>query len=302
VDVDVGVYNSAGELVDILYQGGAENIPSGESIGSNPVLAGVQGVQLNLNTELENGADSLTWMGTNSNGQLVASGAYYIELTYKNTFGQTTSFAEPVQVLSTGNGGDSVSIYNSAGELVWTAPLPVTGTVVTGSVTLSSDVVLMAMDSKTGQILTPLSITVGTNPPVAWGGLNLQGRPVGAGSYTVEVMSVQPGGAPLIVNKTIEVVASGSGRPVTAVLIVPDPWRGQGPLEVVYTPSVGDYGAGTIYNLAGQEVATASDGGDSGTLTFNPKGLSSGIYLLEFKQMSGTTLLTRGISKFAVVR
>jgi hypothetical protein len=118
----------------------------------------------------------------------------------------------------------------------------------------------------------------------------------------VEVKSVQPGGAPLIVNKTIEVVASGTGRPVTAVLIVPDPWRGQGPLEVVYKPSVGDYGAGTIYNLAGQEVATASDAGDSGTLTFNAKGLSSGIYLLEFRQMSGAALIARGISKFAVVR
>jgi hypothetical protein len=185
---------------------------------------------------------------------------------------------------------------------VWTAPLPATGTVVTGSISLSSDVVLMAMNPKTGGILNPLSITVGTNAPVAWNGLNLQGRPVGAGSYAVEVMSIQPGGAPLVLNKTIEVVASDLGRPAAAVLIVPDPWRGQGPLEAVYTPAPGDYGAGAIYNLAGQEVAEASDGGDSGTLTFNPTRLSSGIYLLDFTQMSGTTVLERSITKFAVVR
>ncbi|HTB23273.1 MAG TPA: hypothetical protein VK914_11290 [bacterium] len=300
VSLKVLVYSSSGELVDVLFEGGAMNIPSSVAVGTNPVLAGVQSVIVTLNTELSNGAGTLAWEGENSNGQLVSSGGYYIQLSYENNFGQTTTFNEPVQVIDPQTTGNSLNIFNSAGEIVWTAPVPTAGSG-NGTLSLSSDVVLMALDSKTGQLITPLNITVGTNPPVAWDGLNLEGQPVAAGDYTVQFTDVQPLGEPLVVNKTVKVVSSSVGHASAAVTVFPDPWNGTGPLEAAYTPAVGDYGAGAIYTLSGQKVAEASDPGDSGTLVFSPGRLSPGIYLLEFRQMNAASTIVRSITKFAVV-
>ncbi|HTA16793.1 MAG TPA: hypothetical protein VK786_03520, partial [bacterium] len=294
VDVTISVYNSAGELVKVLYQGGAESLPGQVSVSGGVVLAGAQSVQLNLNTTLVNGQSSVSWNGVNNNGQLVGSGVYYFQVVTVNNFGNATTYDQPVQVLGQGDNAQPLSIYNSAGELVWSGPLP-SGAASTGTLSIGSPVMIPS--------LKDLDIQVGAGTET-WDGYNLQGAAVRPGTYVLQLSGTQPGGAVLVQTKQFVVLASTEGLPSADATIVPNPWHNGQPLRIIYTPAGGGvYGAAILYDLLGQRLGSASDPSASGSvLVPMTNKYPSGVYLLDFRQMSGTSVVVHKILKLAMIQ
>jgi Bacterial lectin len=294
VNVTVSVYNSAGELVKVLYQGGAESVPSNISVSGDLVLAGTQSVLLNLNTTLADGQTSVAWNGSNNNGQPVTSGVYYFQVVLVNNFGNTTTFDQSVQVLGQGDNSQPLSIFNSAGELVWSGALPA-GTTPTASLALQSPVMIPNVKD--------LDIEVGSSTE-SWNGDNLQGAPVSPGTYLLQLTGIQPGGAILVQTKQFVVLASKQGLPSADATIVPNPWRAGQPLQLIYAPAGGGiYGAATLYSMLGQRLESASDPSATGTVTMPATThYPAGIYLLDFRQMSGSNTVVREILKLAIIQ
>jgi hypothetical protein len=251
-------------------------------------------VQLDLNTTLVDGQDSVSWNGVNSNGQLVSSGVYYFQVVTVNNFGNTTTYDQPVQVLGQGDNVQPLNIYNSAGELVWSGPVP-SGATPTASLSLGSPVMI--------PVLKDLSISVGTSTET-WNGYDLQGAMVKPGTYLLQLSGIQPGGAVLVQTKQFVVLASAEGLPSVDATIVPNPWHSGQPLQILYTPAGGGiYGAAILYNLLGQRLEAASDPGASGTLTIPiTTKIASGIYLLDFRQMSDTNIVVHKVLKLAIIQ
>ncbi|HTB21256.1 MAG TPA: hypothetical protein VK914_00970 [bacterium] len=299
VNLTVSVYNSAGELVKTLYQGGAESVPGGASLVGGLVVPGVQAVQVDVETTLVNGQNLLSWNGLNNNGQAVGGGVYTVQIVYVNNFGDATAYNLSVQVLGSQDMVQPLSIYNSAGELVWSGSLP-SGVSPTATLALQKSVVPLALDPTTGHLAQPLGIEVGSSV-VSWDGTNLQGQLVGPGTYSVELSTVVPGAAVLVQTKQFVMVSSALGRPSAGVVIAPDPWHDQQPLQVFYTPAVGVYGAVTLYNVLGQRLASFADPADTGTIVVPAQHYSAGIYMMDFRQMNGAETVARKVYKFAIV-
>jgi len=295
VQLTVTLFNSAGEVVRVLYQGGAQSVPSGLSL-SSPLLVEGTSLQLQLGTLLPDGQNSLSWTGLNADGQMVAGGMYTFQTKYSNTFGQVTTYTQSVQVVDA-SAGQGVNIFNSAGELVWWSALPQTG-VGTGAITLSSTRLALAYNPATGKLTNQLVITLQGGASVTWDGLSTQGTPVQSGSYTVQVISGADMG---VTTKTLVLLATGQGLPSAAMTVAPNPLRPGQPLTVAYTPYPGCQGVCEVYTLTGRLATLGTDPDGSGTITLNPSGLAPGIYFLEFRQQSSGSVAARSVAKIAVV-
>jgi len=109
----VAAYNSAGELVRLIYQGAASVQPT------EMVLEGGIGlpISLALPGPLQDGRDHLLWLGENQSGQRVSSGSYVIKIETLDPFGHVSTLQQSVQMLTT-ESPTELALYNSAGELV----------------------------------------------------------------------------------------------------------------------------------------------------------------------------------------
>jgi hypothetical protein len=299
VQLTVSIFNSAGEVVDVPYQGGAESVPVGLTLSGTLLVEGTSTFQVDLGTVLVDGQSALAWSGLNANGQMVGSGTYYIQAKYTNSFGQITTYTKSVQVLAAAT-GEGVSIFNSAGERVWWSALPAGG-VGTGSFSLSPSPLVLAYDPSTGTLLQPLVIQMTGGGAVTWNGQSLSGQPVASGSYTVQIVSGEPGGSLTVTSKPLVVMATAQGGPSAIVHVAPNPWQ-SGPLLVAYTPYPGYQGACLLYTLSGGLVGAGVDASGSGRIFLDPAGLAQGIYLLEFRQQEGASAVVHSLTKIAVIR
>jgi len=301
VQITVAAYNAAGEEVDTIYQGGTEYLPTNVSLSGDLIVDGTQGVQVNLNTPLSGSGGVLSWNGINNNGQYVGSGIYYIRTTYVNTFGMATSYIDSVQVLANPGSQDQITIFNSAGEVVWQGPLPtgVLPSLASQPLSLTSSALALALNAS-GSLQAPLGIKVGSNIEY-WNGLNMQGQLVSPGTYSVVLSDALPGSSMDVQTKQFQAVASSVGLPSAAAVIVPNPWRGDVSLALLYTVTPGYFGEAVLYDLAGEIVARSEDPQAMGKLTFNRQKLAGGIYLLDFRQMDGPQITTHKTYKLAVV-
>ncbi|HXB96909.1 MAG TPA: hypothetical protein VNZ54_02580, partial [bacterium] len=298
--VSVAVFNSAGERVRTLYQGPAQTIPAGVALaGGSVVLAGSQAVQLNLNTWLGSGPGSLAWIGDNDNGQLVAGGAYVLQAAFTDNFGNVTTYSVTVQVLDA-MAQSNLEILNSAGEVVWTDALRLTGGP-DPALSLGAPVLALALDPATGTPSGRLGIGVGALQ-VPWDGRSSSGQFVAAGMYFVRLAVAEKGGATAVQVRQFQVVTSAAGKPPAAVTLAPNPWRGPQPLKIRYTPVPGCRGAAALYSLTGGRVAAGADPQGTGEIRIPAPGLAPGIYIVEFWQMDGPAALARSATKVAVVR
>jgi hypothetical protein len=296
VRVSVTLYNSAGERVRLLFEGGAQAVPSGVALSAATLFSGGSGVTLSLNTMLSNGGSTLLWAGENDGGQFVASGAYYFKVEFSDSFGSVTAYVLHVQVLN-GMGKQELAIYNSAGERVWWTTAVSAGA--GGGLRLDRDVVVP--DGGVPSPLSGLKIFLGGMLVAVWDGRDRWGVPVASGSYLVQFVSIQPNGSRTVESKEITVLNADGGPDLDPVL-GPNPWQGRGPLVLSYAPFPGAVARCELYNLAGERVLGGADLSASGRITLQTDALAGGIYWLEFRQTRGASLLGRRVKKLAVIK
>jgi hypothetical protein len=312
--VTLAVYNSAGELVKVLFDGGAQFLPGDLSVSGNGVVPGGSGsiaiafpgyLYNSLTGGLQTG---VTWAADNSNGQFVSSGTYYIKAEITDAFGQVTTLQHSVQVINVVP-QNVLSIYNSAGELVVNVPLPTTqGTGRFSALSLTSTQYGVKYDTATGTNLGGMfEITVtdeqGTQFQVPWNGLNAQGLPVNSGVYTAELVYNAPagGGARVVETKSFVVLEAGSPTSLAGSYAYPNPALHGSDILISYPVSAQYGGIARLYNMAGELVAQADDRDHTGIMRFLGGGLAGGIYVVDIEKLSGSAMIARTTVKVAVV-
>jgi hypothetical protein len=218
------------------------------------------------------------WSGTNANGQTVAGGMYTINASYTDNYGQTTSYSVSVQVVRAPS-TVSVSVYNSAGELVRTILTQAVSGQPVPPVLSSTTLVPAAGAAKAD---SGLEISLGSTQ-LWWNGLNSAGQAVGPGVYLVKVTWSVNGAIMENVAKAVTVLAPSLGDPLDTAWMAPNPApEGAGVMVIGLDPSVDAAGlTGRVYALDGGLVAALSPDAD-GRLDWSFGGRAApGVYLIQ---------------------
>ena len=307
------LYNTAGEVVRHVFDGNSSVDPTnfesqiiGAPIGGRlPMAISISGVGAGS-------PPSIVWQGDNDNGQTVSNGTYYFKLESTDSFGKTTALIKEVVVLGN-TGGNSLAIYNSAGELVRNLPLT----------TLPSDLIDFTLvdteaiatgdtaNGSSGQngLKMNLRDANGNTHPWAWDGRNDKGQPVASGTYTVQLVHTELG-APTTVKSISVTVLQAPNESLQAslggALVVPAPWRPGGMSGdfalIVYKPLPGKEGVAKCYNLAGELVALGLDANNQGQVQIPVSKLASGVYVVDFEITENKAILGRRVLKVVVVK
>jgi hypothetical protein len=295
VRMTLKVYNSAGELVAVLANG--LNIPASFSGLGAPAQALVPdldgaGAALGLRgTDLE-----MAWDGKSGAGQRVDSGTYTALAEVMDEFGRVTAYSVNFGVLRLPV-GLKVSVFNSAGELVFQALKAAPAAADLAEPAFSTDLLLL------GEGQPKLEITYQRGPERAsWDGRNSQGRQVAAGLYMVEVELSQAGRAPVVVSKQVQVLRALDADPLAAAFAAPNP---AGPTDRRMVIFLGGDNPGLevraqFFNLAGERLAGGDNRGHAATIEWPLVSVAPGTYFAVLETQGERT--QRKVIKMAVKR
>jgi hypothetical protein len=304
--MDVVVYNSAGEAVRHLYHGASEGLPGGFKAAGQFIQVPGGAATLNFSGRLQDGSSTLLWLGDNDLGQTVSGGAYSIKVEQKDTFGATQSWTVPVSVVPAAQ-RQSLDIYNSAGELVvhllpsaMGVPAPMADFVVSGA-----GGAFVVSDAPSGGEGVKLSIrdTLGGQTNYVWDGRNSLGQTVASGSYTIVMVSQVPGRSAVVATHDFVVLKDPRGGPVT-VVAGPNP---VGPKDKSLSVVCGVLPAGqsataTLYNLLGERLCAAALSPGSDRVVLDVGGYASGLYVVLFEVREAGGLRSRRLLRVAMER
>jgi flagellar hook assembly protein FlgD len=267
-DASVKVYNSAGEVVAVLYENlGFYSAPTQLSVIQGTFSPDQNGQGI---LTLVGPGTVIVWDGTSSAGQTVQSGTYNVVVKMTDSFGKSVSWSAPLTVLRDDK-NVQVEVFNSAGELVWSSSQ---GSGTAGSIGLSGRQ-LAPSSSSPG-----LKISYGSGPSdyVYWNGLNSQGQAVASGTYVVQVTQDTDSGKKVYAQSVI--VVQASSQVFDSAIPWPNPVDPASSSVIIQLSGMaaGTEAWGDVYNLAGERV---------GSLARDPAGLrwdfgsnlASGIYL-----------------------
>jgi hypothetical protein len=280
----VEVYNGSGERVCTLYDGGVSGDPGAARYIT--ALLGAWGTSLWLSfpgaVVTATGAHGLAWDGTNSGGQPVVNGGYFVKLTVTDPHDVPAYYTLGV-VVDRPAQPDAIGIYDEAGERVATLILPA-----------GADSSGFALQSHSGTVLR-VSVPTPSGPVwLTWDGTGAQGQPLAPGNYWV-----QPDGVASPRSEAfVLLLKPWSAGPLSAA---PDPlgpqdraWRLQ------FTPWPGAQAHARLFSLAGEKVGEAWGDAGTGGLSLSGVGLSAGLYIVDL-QVDGARPWRRQ-AKLAVLR
>lgn len=303
------LYNTAGEVVRHIYDGPAQSQPS--SLETSYLSGGANGgLAIAIQIDGINSVNlppPLIWNGDNDNGQIIDNGTYYFKLDVVDSFGKTTALVKTVQVL--GNiGGNSLAIFNSAGELVRNVQL---NSLPSRLVDFDVQAQAGAGDGGDGSVVGGLKLSLmdgsGVAHPWTWDGLNDLGAPVASGTYTIRLVHNELGEGVTVKTQSVTLLQSPSlslQACLASAVIGPNPalLNGSGPAPALYwKPRAGLEGLARVYDLAGELVAQNLDPG-TGRLDLPLKNLAGGVYVVQFSLLDGRAILGQRILKMVLVR
>jgi hypothetical protein len=261
----LSVYNSAGERVKQLYSGGVSAWPGNASL--DPAILGAWSgpdavARLLIHGVTPDGSTSLTWDGNNQQGQPVANGTYYLKMDIVDQYDNVTTVSLSITVLRPAH-GQSVAIFNSAGERVGLLTLPD-----------NADLNSLSLKASSGSqaVLTYQSPTGGGQ--IVWTGLTQDGSRVANGSYLLNIQG--PTSSRALTFTLLNGPADGGH-----LLASPNPVRPGESLRLDFAVPAGSVTAhARLYDLAGELVRESIAPVGQGVLWMTLSNLSSGIYLV----------------------
>jgi hypothetical protein len=293
VQLQIAIYNAAGERVRTLFVGRTNVVPQSLSLSQDAILTGLGSVSLNVQGAQVAGQGGLSWDGTNDNGQPVAGGTYTWHVEYKLPDDQMVSQNLSIQAMAAPS-EQRVEIFNSAGERVYQALLP-TGPE-TGGFRLDQSSMIAGADangSALGQLKLFLQVP-GGEQPWTWDGRNDQGAWVSSGTYTVQLSQAWPDGRRQTLLKSFTVLrAPDLDRPGGDLSLGPSPLRPGQALRLAFSPAPGYQVDVRLYDLAGEIVGTVGADASSGGLVLQADSLASGIYLARVRFFQDGLALAR---------
>jgi flagellar hook assembly protein FlgD len=280
--VRIGVYNEAGELVDLLlapkdFSEAIQNV----NISANSLTSINDIIQISFH-----GVVLATWNGTNSNGTEVTNGQYFVKIDNIDPEGVVNTQTQSVLVarhLAT----VTVNIYNEAGEVV--RHLEET---VADSVTMNSGFTLSTSTFEPGNqggSNSNLQITLSGGTIINWDGRGDNGEYLTNGQYTVVVTTVDGQGGDATVSKQLTIFRTSVDLPNGYVSVFPNPYSSKNNTQPYITIRVGgNYSvSANIYTVTGELVAKVQSLPGNNYATWDPTtqtvngsyGVASGLYI-----------------------
>jgi hypothetical protein len=301
----LAVYNSAGERVRQLFDGGAQRLPAklelSQALGADGSLRVSIGLSGLVYDPVLGPVNQVVWDGRNDGGQQVSGGIYTVKAELIDQWGTITSLADLIQKLPS-HPANELIIFNSAGEIVARPALP--GGHRYTRIELEKDQVA-SQAQPSGAIVLDLRFVLtdesGGQHLLVWDGRNSEGAPVASGSYMAELIYSPQGngGARVIETKGFVVLQAAADAGLAKAYSAPNPLRGGQDLWVYYEAGADCQVLGRLYDLSGQKVAETVDGDGNGPLRVPMAGLANGIYLLDLEKRQGRSVLARRLLKVA---
>jgi flagellar hook assembly protein FlgD len=278
--VKVGVYNEAGELVESLPVNQYSQAINSFNLSSGSITQ-VSGPG-SATTILFAGVPIGTWSGTDSLGNPVGNGEYYVKVDSTSNMGVDTSVIQPV-IVNRSVFKVSLKIYNEAGEAVKTLYLytsnPVAGTA--NQLQLSASSIEPTSGPVTGSIPAQLTIGINNGTTIVWDGTQDNGGVVPSGQYFIEASEQNGTGGETIMTAHVMVVSDTANAGMGNILAEPNLLNGVTGYQVTFSSAVPgltlDY---RVYDAAGELVIgkMPGDGAGSSSAHWDATGKASGLY------------------------
>jgi uncharacterized repeat protein (TIGR01451 family) len=280
--IKIGIYNESGEEVKQILETQLSQPLDTINLEVSSNITTVNGTV----TIYYQGVNLGTWNGTNTQGQLVTNGQYYVKVDNIDPEGAVTSVTKAITVdraLQT----ITVLVYNESGEVVrhlyetnenYSSTNNITAETVSSTVLVPST----AMNSPllTIQWINNSGAVIGTT---TWDGRNDAGEIVTNGEYFIAVVSSTGTGANVSLTK--EVTINGTGENLGQVYAAPNILNhGNSLLNLRVIPPAG---AGNwtisrvrVYDVSGELVDEFAGSPGSNSASYNLSTLASGLYLV----------------------
>jgi uncharacterized repeat protein (TIGR01451 family) len=226
--VRLAVYNSAGELVKVL-----ETFNLGSAISAFTVENGKVTTDSQQARFFYNNIPLGTWNATNSTGQKVTNGTYFVKIDSTDRFGVTTTVTHEIEVFI-GRNTIQIAVYNEAGEIVKHFSQADIQNLLSGDggtlqpedfdvagVGISPDTIFVSNrdspDSNQG-----ITITLGSGRTFAWDGRGDSGDFLTSGTYFLTITSNLENEPVQQMMKTVHVRNNG-GESIDGAVLAPNP-------------------------------------------------------------------------------
>ena len=295
----LGVYNSAGERVNALYNGPAVVRAGTLTLDRDSLALGGPDLQIQVPGLFPGGGSSLGWNGDSDAGQSVSTGVYYVKMQTIDPFGSISSVILPVAVLDA-RPVQYLEVFNSAGERVRSIPLP--AALGTNGFELGSDTLLVGNASVPG---LKIDVRLGQGQVLSsqWDGKNESGDWVESGVYSIVLTSRQGSEGTRVMAKSVQVLRAPEEDAAQGAHPLENPLpAAQGDLRITYAYRSGLQASVILYTLAGEHVGEADDAAQSGMLHLDARRLSAGVYLARLEVREGHRVCGRKTLKIALLR
>jgi hypothetical protein len=296
----VKAYNSAGEEVALLYSGGISAMPASPGLSGTLLQPGHSGVNLVFAGSLQNGSNLLPWDGLSGGGSPLSGGIYHLKVESTDSFGATSTYNLALSVVVPAP-ANTISIFNSAGELVYQEGFHSLTSTVTGlslqdgAFAPAFDLNGVAISKAKGMIHS----SDGASSAWSWDGKNSKGEVVSAGIYTLQLSSAQNGVQQSKLYKKIQVLAAPEAFDAAPLAF----YSPDGFVHLRYDPAGAAGGARAgLYSLAGELALRGAALQGSGALSLDARGLAGGIYILVFEYSSPSGQRKRSLLKVGIIK
>jgi flagellar hook assembly protein FlgD len=302
INVQVSVYNSAGELVKTLLIQSFAQVLQTFQLSSLTLTGQTNSIGVSLMGNL-----ATSWDGTSQNGTPVTNGQYFIKVQSTDSMGVVTSVTQTVTV-NRSLSMVSVAVYNEAGEVVkhlYQALVPV-GDNTIQSVSLSSSVISPGGPSASPGAPAQTNILVAMSSggmTIVWDGTGDAGNVVTNGQYFVEAHWVNESGGDQTITQKVSVLNSGRGMVQGQVFAQPNLLAGGQTTTLLKVNSASSLTlTARFYTVSGELVGTAQGLEGTNQVAWNAMGVASGFYLAVVELQDSEGMVARQIIHLVVRR
>jgi flagellar hook assembly protein FlgD len=308
--INVSVYNQAGELVKNL-----SNFQFGSPITNWTLANGVIQTDSQEALVLDNGVTLGTWDATNSNGQKVTNGTYFIKTMSVDPFGVVTTVTKTITV-NLEESNLRIAVYNEAGERVknWSES-DILSLLGSGAALQAADFNVETIrlssynfsTSPAGGNNAAMTITLGSGQSITWNGTADNGGFLRSGNYFMEFQSSQPNKSSQQVVVQVHILDKG-GNMLSGTVFAPNPINlnltTKGRFLVNAYPGQITSVRIKLYTLTGECFQTlSSEPGNPAMVTWDlsNKMIASGAYIAVVESYSVDGLIGRNVLKMLVI-